>query len=102
MVVNRTCPIPVMRDTFPTSFMTLGFKLIPTRKSKSATPISENIAINSEDFIKFNAEGLAIIPVIIYPIIKGCLSSLQIPIMTIAIRMIKLSSVKIPTSIVTS
>jgi len=40
-------PIPATKETLPTSFMTLGLKLIPTMKRSSATPICENTTIVS-------------------------------------------------------
>ena len=39
IVVKITCPIPVKRDTFPTSFMIFGFKCKPVINRIRTIPI---------------------------------------------------------------
>ena len=46
-VVKTICPTPVTIDIFPISLNTLTSSFIPTRKSKKAIPISENITKRS-------------------------------------------------------
>src|SRR3989344_5406021 len=62
--VKTTCPIPVINDAFPTSFMTFGFKLRPTMNRRNAIPNWEKITSVSPDFIKFKKNGLTKIHVI--------------------------------------
>ena len=70
--------MPVIRDIFPTSFITLGLKCNPTIKRRKAIPSSENIAIASFFTSKLRNNGPIKIPDKIYPIIKGCFNSLII------------------------
>jgi len=37
--VNTIWPIPVIKETFPTSFITFGLRLNPTINNNNATPI---------------------------------------------------------------
>ena len=53
MDVNIICPTPVIRETFPTSFMTFGLRLIPMMKSKNVIPICAKTAIVSVDVTMF-------------------------------------------------
>ena len=49
--VNTTWPTPVIIETFPTSFIILGFRFNPTRKRRRATPISANVEIETEESV---------------------------------------------------
>ena len=47
--VKIICPTPVIRETFPTSLIIFGLRLIPTIKSRNVTPICEKTLIVSAD-----------------------------------------------------
>ncbi len=51
--VKMICPMPVTRETFPTSFMTFGLRLIPTMKRRNVIPICEKTAMVSVDWTMF-------------------------------------------------
>ena len=90
--VNTICPIPVTKETFPTSFMTFGLRLIPMMKRRKVTPICEKIDIVSVDLMMLRKYGLTIIPDKMYPMIRGCFSSFVIPATITVIPIIMLSS----------
>src|SRR3989344_2179673 len=72
--VNTTCPIPVISEILPTSFIILGLKCNPTINKRRVIPNSEKTEIASLYFNKLRNKGPIRIPEIIYPIINGCLS----------------------------
>lgn len=60
--VNTIWPMPVIRATLPTSFMTFGLRLIPIIKRRNVIPICAKTAIVSVDVTMFRKYGLTIIP----------------------------------------
>ncbi len=88
-------PSPVTKDTFPTSRITSGFKLSPMIKRRMAMPSLAKSSMYSVDLIRFRKYGPAIIPLKIYPTMSGCLRSLIIKDMTVAITKISPISIKI-------
>jgi hypothetical protein len=80
--------MPVNKETFPTSFRTLGLRLIPTMNKSKATPICAKIEIEEVSLTMLRIYGLTRIPVNIYPIISGCFNNLVIAVTSIAIKII--------------
>lgn len=76
--VNNICPMPVIKEIFPTSFITLGDKCNPTINNRKDIPISEKTFSVLLSWIKLRKKGPTNIPDKIYPIISGCLKSLII------------------------
>jgi len=60
--VNKTCPIPVIKEIFPTSLIVFGFRWIPTINNKKAIPNCEKTSRVSKSGKKFNKKGPTRIP----------------------------------------
>jgi len=60
--VKTTCPTPVIRETFPTSLITRGFKFRPTMNNNRATPIWEKVSRASVELITLRTKGPKKIP----------------------------------------
>ncbi len=88
--VKIICPIPVMREILPTSFMTFGERCNPTIKRRKAIPNSENMPIASIPGRIPRKNGPAIIPEMMYPMMSGCFSILMIRETARTIRIIRL------------
>jgi len=63
--VKKICPIPVTKETFPTSLTTEGFKLSPIIKSKKEIPNSEKTNKGLSLEIMLKNKGPVNIPAII-------------------------------------
>lgn len=72
-IVSPTCDNPINKAGLPISLISLVFNPIPTIKRSNATQRCENIATPVVSCNTHSICGPTISPVIIYPIINGCL-----------------------------
>jgi hypothetical protein len=60
--VKTICPKPVIKEIFPTSFITLGERFNPTRNNKKETPMLDIVEKNIVSLRRFKNNGPVIIP----------------------------------------